>query len=239
MKNLIQVYQDTYQHSINMLNSVTTKHKFNEILVSDVPNKTEYNISVINSDSVSAVVDYSKQRKSCILNMASYKRPGGGVKRGSRAQEECLFRCSNLTHVISEDFYPLIENQCLYTKDVIFFKDFNYDYMDEVKSDVVTIAAFNLNEQEIDTTDSYYINTTKQKIRLMLSLAIKNDVDNIILGSFGCGVFKNDPEQMSEFFHDILEKENYRVYFKNVVFAIINDHNSVGNNFEIFNNKFN
>lgn len=237
--DLSKVFQDTYQYSLNMKDSITTKHKFNEILQSDVRNRTEGNISVINSDSVSAVVEYSKLGKTCVLNMASYKRPGGGVRNGARAQEECLFRCSNLTHVVSQEFYPLIENQCLYTKDAIFFKDFNYDYMDEVKSDVVTIAAFNLNEQEIDTTYHYYIETTKQKIQLMLSLAIKNDVDNIILSSFGCGVFKNDPEQMSEFFHDILIKQSYSKYFENVVFAIINDHNSVGDNLNIFKNTFN
>lgn len=238
MVDLIKIFQDTEGHSSNMKNSVTTKHKFNEILDSDVINVGRNNIKVINSDSVSAIVEYYPEGKTCVLNMASYKRPGGGVKRGSRAQEECLFRCSNLTHVVPEYFYPLIENQCLYTKDAIFFKDVNYCYMDEVLSDVVTIAAFNLNEQEIDTTDSYYIKTMKQKIRLMLSVAIMNDVDNMILSSFGCGVFKNNPEQISQFFYDILETENYKVFFKNVIFAIINDHNSVGNNFEIFNNKF-
>ena len=240
-ENLIKIFQDTEDHSRNMGNSVTTKHRFNEILMSDVRDTTKGNISVINTDSVSAVIDYSKQGKTCVLNMASYKRPGGGVKRGSRAQEECLFRCSNLTHVVPESFYPLFESQCLYTKDAVFFKDFNYNYMDEVKSDVVTIAAINLNENVLYSPDKnfkQYEDINKLKIRLMLSLAIKNDVDNIILGAFGCGVFNNNPEHISEFFYDILVNESYSKYFENVVFAIINDHNSVSNNFEIFNNKF-
>lgn len=241
-ENLINIFKDTESHSINMLESVTTRHRFNEILVSDVRDTTKGNISVINSDSVSTIVKYSKQGKTCVLNMASYKRPGGGVKRGSRAQEECLFRCSNLTHVVPEHFYPLFENQSLYTKDAIFFKDFNYNYMDEVKSDVVTIAAINLNENLLySPTKNFtdYENINKQKIKLMLSLAIKNNVDNIVLGSFGCGVFNNNPEHISQFFYDILINESYSKYFENVIFAIINDHNSVSNNFEIFNNKFN
>jgi len=50
--------------------------------------------------------------------MASYKRPGG-VRNGARAQEECLFRCSNLIQVVPNSFYPLKENEALYTKDVI------------------------------------------------------------------------------------------------------------------------
>lgn len=67
----------------------------------------------------------------------------------------------------------------------------------------------------------------------MLSLEIKNDIKNIILSAFGCGVFKNEPDIMSKFFYKILVKEGYSNYFDNVVFSIINDRNSVGNNFDI------
>jgi len=90
--------------------------------------------------SVSAGVEWSKKGRTCILNMASYKRPGGGVERGARSQEECLFRCSNLFHVISKDFYPLKE-EALYTKDAVFIKDKNYNLMEPVTLDVITIAA--------------------------------------------------------------------------------------------------
>ena len=169
--------------------------------------------------------------------MASYKHPGGGFKNGARAQEECLFRCSNLIHVVPESHYPLKTKECLYTENAVFFKDFYYDYMDQVFVDVVTIAAINLNDDakyDDSQKDLDYINVTKNKIRLMLSLAIKNDVKNIILSSFGCGVFKNDPQIMSNLFHEILIREGYSNYFNNVVFAIINDHNSVGDNFDIF-----
>jgi uncharacterized protein (TIGR02452 family) len=73
----------------------------------------------------------------------------------------------------------------------------------------------------------------------MLSLAAKHGVRNIILGAWGCGVFKNDPETISLYFHEVLVQECYSGLFNQVVFAIINDHNSVGNNFGIFNNQFN
>jgi uncharacterized protein (TIGR02452 family) len=68
----------------------------------------------------------------------------------------------------------------------------------------------------------------------MLSLAIKNNTKNIILGAWGCGVFKNDPDVISKLFYKILVIEGYSNYFDSVVFAIINDRNSVGNNFDIF-----
>jgi uncharacterized protein (TIGR02452 family) len=238
MKNLISVFEDTFEFSENMLNSVTTKHTFSEIITPQKIISSKKNIKVINTDSVSALVEYSKEGKTCVLNMASYKHPGGGVKNGARAQEECLFRCSNLTHVVKELHYPLKTNECLYTENAVFFKDFYYDYMDDILVDVVTIAAINLNsfsKYDDIQKDLDYMNVTKNKIRLMLSLAIKNDVKNIILGAFGCGVFNNDPQIMSNLFHEILIREGYSNYFDNVVFAIINDHNSVGNNFDIFN----
>ena len=239
--NLVSVFQDTLENSKNLKDSTTSKHTFDE---TNPPRLTMFKdvISVINTDSVSAVVEYSKLGKTCVLNMASYKRPGGGVYNGARAQEECLFRCSNLIHVVPTSLYPLEVNEALYTKEAIFFKDKDYEYMEPVVCDVITIAAINLNENaKYDPVQNIteYRKITKDKIRLMVSLAAQNGVKNLILGAWGCGVFKNDPKTMAQYFGEVLVGEGYSVDFDNIVFAIINDHNSVGNNFDIFNNKFN
>lgn len=245
MNNLINIFEDTFESSKNMLESITTKHTFSEI---NPPKLTMYkpNISVVNSDSVSTLTEYSKLGKTCVLNMASYKRPGGGVHNGARAQEECLFRCSNLIHVISNSLYPLEENEALYTKDAVFFKDKYYGNMDPVICDVVTIAALRLHgvisedgQMSYESDVSDYRKLTKDKIRLMISLAAKNGVQNLILGAWGCGVFKNDPNLMSKYFSEVLIGEGYSVDFKNIVFAVINDHNSVDNNYEIFHKNLN
>lgn len=228
--NLIEIYQDTLDYSKYLLDSNTTKHDFSEILTNQSSNET--NIQVVNSDSVSALTEWSKVGKTAVLNMASYKRPGGGVINGARAQEECLFRCSNLGHVISDDFYPLQDNELLWTKDAIFFKDVNYGYMKDIQVDVITIAAINLNALGRFQKISNYEKLTKDKIRLMLSMAIKNNIDNIILGAWGCGVFGNKPDKMAKMFKDVLD-EGYKI--NNIIFAIINDHNSVGNNYDEFN----
>ena len=241
MKNLVNVFQDTLENSKNLTDSTTSKHTFDE---TNPPRLTMFKdiISVINTDSVSAVVEYSKLGKTCVLNMASYKRPGGGVHNGARAQEECLFRCSNLVQVVPTSFYPLEVNEALYTKEAIFFKDKDYEYMEPVVCDVITIAAINLNENaKYDPVQNVtdYRKITKDKIRLMVSLAAQNKVKNLILGAWGCGVFNNDPTTMAQYFSEVLIGEGYSVDFNNIVFAIINDHNSVGNNFDIFNNQFN
>ena len=220
----------------NYKNGTTTKYDFTHNVKFMWTPKDEKNIEVQNMDTVSSATILSKVGKTAVLNMASPKRPGGGVRNGARAQEECLFRCSNLATSISEDFYPLNNDVALYTKDAIFFKDRYYNKMEPITVDVITIAALNLNNYPKDDT---YEPLTKDKIRLMLSLPIINGVKNIVLGAWGCGVFDNDPSEMSNMFYDVIVNEGYYIFFDNIKFAIINDHNSVGNNYTIFKNKFN
>ena len=231
--NLINVFNDTVEFSKKFVYSNTKKFTFDDIVKpTDSSNKK---IIIENLDSVSTLQKYADIGKCCVLNMASYKR-------GARAQEEGLFRCSNLFTVIDKSHYPLQENECLYTKDAVFFKDFNYNYINPITSDVITIAAINLNNNakyDDVQTSLDYLKITKEKIRLMLTLPTQNDVKNLILGAWGCGVFNNDPKVMSGLFSDILINEGYINLYDNVVFGIINDHNSVDNNFEIFNKTFN
>ena len=239
--NLINVFQDTLNHCQDIPVSNTTKYTFDDVLSGTGSFKD--NISVVNSDTVSALIN--SVGKTCVINMASAKRPGGGVENGASAQEECLFRCSNLYTSIDRSFYPLKIDECLYTKDAIFFKDKNYEYIDPVISDVITIAAFNLNEMghflgkrvaKFDELNKVvnYENNTKDKIRLMVSIPAKNGVKTLVLGAWGCGVYKNDPVKISEYFREILVDEGYASLYDKVIFAIINDHNSVGNNYDIF-----
>jgi uncharacterized protein (TIGR02452 family) len=245
-EELIQVFNDTKRTSNtnkDSFKSETTKYSEMDIIV---PKK----IRVIDSDTVSAAVKYSPKGKTCVLNMASAKTAGGGVEYGEVAQEECLFRCSNLVNTVTQDFYPLKENEALYSKNVMFFKDVNYEDMESITIDVVTIASVNLNINSTydEKTETYidgivergngYWEVMTKKVRLMLSLAAKNEVKYIILGAWGCGVFKNDPYDVSEIFKEVLFYEGYVNLFDGVIFAIINDKNSVADNLSIFKDCF-
>jgi uncharacterized protein (TIGR02452 family) len=242
MKDLVVVYQDTIEKSKQFPEGNTTKHTFSEVgpigTVSQVLKNNGYSvIKVENSDTVTSLQKWASLGKTCVLNMASYKRPGGGVKNGARAQEECLFRCSNLGQSISSDFYPLEEDSCLYTQESTFFKDKDYEDMSPVICDVMTIAAINLNEQHQFyqyQKNSPYKETTLDKIRLMITIPAKMGVKNLILGAWGCGVFKNEPDRMAHFFKQVLIDEGFASFYDNVIFAIINDHNSRGSNYEVF-----
>ena len=112
--------------------------------------------------------------------------------------------------------------------------------MKPVQCDILTIAAINLNKYAKyddlqQMSDSDYEKLTKEKIRLMLTIPSNNQIENLILGAWGCGVFDNDPAKISRYFKEVI-LDGYGSNIKRIIFAIINDHNSVGNNFEIFKN---
>lgn len=235
MINLVDVFLDTIEVGGGFNPGKTSKVYFKDISNPDTHRHIPV-VEVLPKDTVSCLID-TGEGDVCILNMASQKRPGGGVRNGARAQEEALFRCSNLHHSISSDFYPLGMNEALYTEGSIFFKDKDYNLIQPIKTDVITIAAVNLNNSIL--TKKEYEKTTKQKIRLMLSIPKQNGIKTLILGAWGCGVFKNDPKIMSQFFKEVIFDEGFGLGFEKIIFGIINDHNSVGNNYQIFSEIFN
>ncbi len=234
---LIEIYQDTKNICVEIPIPISEK---SEGIFPCILTKKAGIITVDAHDTVSSIINYSNSGKTAVLNMANAKHKGGGVERGAMAQEECLFRCSNL-FTISDEFYPMAVNELIYTKDASFVKDANYNPIEPIKVDVITIAAPNLNKEfkgneGADYSDeAYYEAIMIQKITSMLDVAALNGCDNIILGAWGCGAFKNNPNKVVEFFNKVLEDK--RTMFENVVFAVINDSNSVGNNYEIFQSK--
>lgn len=202
--------------------------------------KMSGNVIVEPMDTVSAMMKHFSLDKSvAVLNMASSKRKGGGVENGSIAQEECLFRCSNLFH-IPDSFYPILQKEFIYSKNATFVKDSNYQVMVPIENvDVITMPAINLNKthqdnlQNKDSVENYE-QVMIEKIEKMFDVAAFHLCDNIILGAWGCGVFKNDPKTVAGFFDKVIEKK--RMLFDNIIFAVINDKNSVANNYEIFKN---
>jgi uncharacterized protein (TIGR02452 family) len=245
---LIEVFQDTMRlvefGNIATMSS-TRKHDFQTITNFSKGVGLSQNpvIKTISSDTVSAAEIYSKLGRTCVLNMASAYHAGGGVVNGAKAQEECLFRCSNLYETVVQDFYPLKTTEALYTRDAVFFKDKDYNPITPFKVDVVTVAAVNLNpnahyDENRDYEIANYNDVMLDKIRLILHLAVENGCENIILGAWGCGVFKNDPEDVSKMFSDVISNQ-FMHSFKNIIFAVINDHNSAGDNYKTFDKHFN
>lgn len=241
-QEMIDVFTDTKEKAdqFSQPNSVKSTVKIEE------PLEINRNIVVENTDTVSAIHKYGERYNLCALNMASAKHAGGGVENGAKAQEEALFRCSNLHTTVTQDMYPLAQDDLIYSYGVTFFKDFHYEDHEPTECSVVTIPAINLNKKSFydDALGDYvdmiegkpvgYETMMKSKIRVMLMAAYQDHCDCIILGAWGCGVFKNKPEDVARFFKEVLVDEGAALMFEKVVFAIINDRNSHGNNFEVF-----
>ena len=57
-----------------------------------------------------------------------------------------------------------------------------------------------------------------QRAKHILTVAIANKVDILVLGAFGCGAFENNPEVVARAFFDALE--DYNCCFDLVEFAV-------------------
>lgn len=189
-----------------------------------------------------------KGTRIAVHNFASATNPGGGVKKGSGAQEECLCRCSTLyfdldTNEAWSKFYtphraaknPIHNSDIIYTPDVIVFKtDTAYPLKMQEKDwyqvDVITCAAPNLKpnptnqfnpgdgDKQVKITDSELLAIHEKRLHRILDVAVINGVESIVLGAFGCGAFKNRPEVVALAAKNVIK--DYLHSFKNIEFAV-------------------
>lgn len=209
----------------------------------DMPAK----INVSGRRSFSAALQYSGSRV-CVLNFASATNPGGGVTRGSSAQEECLCRCSTLyallnTKVMWDGFYgphrrtrnPLHNDDCVYTPDIIIFKTDTSEPRIQPERmwstvDVLTCAAPNLRvrpgnemnpgegDEQVIISNSELQKLQEKRIRRISDIAVENGAEVLILGAFGCGAFQNPPEIVAMAMRNVIEE--YKYCFKVIEFAV-------------------
>lgn len=171
----------------------------------------------------------------CVLNFASAVQPGGGVKNGRGAQEETLSRMSSLYMSLfqAKEMYecnkkendPFYSDYMIYSPDVVVFRDDDYNLIKFYHVSVISAAAVNFGEVKKIYGDSKKVEKSvykamKRRCRKILSLCLENDIQSIVLGAFGCGVFKNRPEDVSEIFRELIVDEGWGLFFDKIVFAI-------------------
>ncbi len=226
------------------------------------------NINVVKSTTIDSLLSLKGELedgdKVCILNFASATTVGGGVTKGSNAQEESICRVSTLYPVLNQEkvhnkYYSknrlcgtrLYTNTCVYTPNIIIFKrDKEFlPEMDWMTCDVITCPAPNLrqekynrfNEHDNEGIVEYDKNkvrkTIEDRIELIINTAMRHNVTHLILGAFGCGAFKNPPEIVSDEFYNQLIKKFSAMTFKNIIFAIPYTTYSK-HNYDVFAEKF-
>ena len=178
--------------------------------------------------------------KIAALNFASYKHPGGGFMKGSSAQEESICHESNLYNVISQfgdSFYAennedknkaLYRDKGLYSPDIVFERGNR-----QALCDVITCASPNkkVAQKYCYVSDSQNYKALESRIKFVLDIAEDNNVDTLILGAYGCGVFGQDPIEVANLFKQELRGRS----FKKVVFAIPKGRNG---NYDAFRRVF-
>lgn len=199
------------------------------------------NVKFSKSTTYQTIMHYNKNYSNCkiiTLNFASAKNPGGGFLSGSSAQEESLSRVSGLYKSLlpNKDFYErsrnnpnngLYYNIAIYSKDVPFIRDCNNEeiFIEPIYSDVITCAAVNRgvslnNGVSEEIIMKCMVNRIKTVVELFLKEADSSRKNVLILGAFGCGVFKNSPSIVTKafnyvfnFYKDELDKLDLEINF--------------------------
>lgn len=193
-----------------------------------------------------------------VLNMASRRNPGGGVRNGAGAQEEYLFRCSDYYLSLypyaeyasmyglekSEHQYPLDRNYGgIYSPDVTVFRsseESGYALLEQPWK-VNMIAVAGMNSPEVTDVNGelqvapWLVEGVKNKIRTILRIACDQGQKNLVLGALGCGAFHNPPRYTARLFREVLCEQEFAGAFDRICFAVKSSHSSHGNgNFRAF-----
>lgn len=186
-----------------------------------------------------------------ILNLANRRQPGGvGLTPYGGSQEEYLVRRSNLAWGLDprfqsetvhkqmaeirkkEGFNGHFEHHIPYfgaviSKNVTFIDSDSPD-----KFDVISSAAPDMRE---GSDESIFIKKfgkyekaaqhqiLENKIKAVFDAAISENIENLVLGAYGCGCFKNDIEEVAKIFSDVLSLDAYKGRFHHITFAITDE----------------
>ena len=204
-------------------------------------------IEVVNEDCLSVGVRLKREGYNpAVLNMASHRNPGGGVATGSGAQEETLFRRTDLFRSLfpfapyageyglrmSGHQYPLDRNYGgIYTPGATLFREaepLGYKLM-ETPETLAFIAVAGVNCPDITPEGQiadHHVAVIKNKIRTILRIGLRHGHDALVLGALGCGAFRNPPRHVARIFHEVFEEGEFEQRFRLLAFAILDDHNA-------------
>jgi uncharacterized protein (TIGR02452 family) len=186
-----------------------------------------------------------------VLNFASAKNPGGGFLKGTQAQEESLARSSALYKSLLKfpEYYSFhrSERSLLYSDHIIYspgcpvFREDDGTLLDKsYLVDFITSPAPNAGEIARNQPEdiSKIREVLYERGAKVLSLAVYSGCDALVLGAWGCGVFRNDPSIVAQMFADFLLPEGlFWGKFKKVLFSVL-DSTSTQKTFGEFQARF-
>ena len=164
-----------------------------------------------------------------VLNFASARNPGGGYLRGARAQEEDVCRSALLYTCLLEapDYYAAhrASGDLRYSHRVIFspgvpvVRGDDGEFLAEpYEVAFLTSPAPNAGQLELRSPGTDVREVLAARALRVLAVAAAHGVRELVLGAWGCGVFRNDPAQVAVAFEAGLG--HYGAAFDRVVFAV-------------------
>ena len=196
--------------------------------------RTPMTVEVTGESSVQAAQRLHEQHGGTVgvLNFASARHPGGGYRTGARAQEEDLCRQSALYRCLLQapGYYaahraaadPVYSHRVICSPDVPVFRDHHYVPLAEpFPVTFLTCAAPNAGvvaercPERIPEIPGIFA----ARIARVLAVAARHEVDSLVLGAWGCGVFRNAPTDVARAFKDQLTERFARVTFAIYDFA--------------------
>jgi uncharacterized protein (TIGR02452 family) len=171
---------------------------------------------------------------SACLNFASAKNPGGGFLNGSLAQEEALACASGLYPCLlaAPEYYErnranrsaLYLDLVIFSPLVPFFRDDAGVLLEKpILASVITAPAPNAGAiaQNEPGNLRHVEPALKRRAELVFRIAAAHGVERLILGAWGCGVFRNDPNIVARIFADLLAPNGpFARVFAQVIFAV-------------------
>ena len=170
-----------------------------------------------------------------VLNFASARNPGGGYLGGARAQEEDLCRVSALytTLLQAPDHYaehrasrdPAYSHRVIYSTDVPVYRDAQYRLLETpYPLAFLTSPAPNAGVIARDRPSEVAAlpDLLTARAARVLAVAAHHGRRTLVLGAWGCGVFRNDPTHVAAAFQRNLGAgAPFSGVFDRVVFAVL------------------
>ncbi|KAJ6496113.1 hypothetical protein C8R45DRAFT_1131934 [Mycena sanguinolenta] len=175
-----------------------------------------------------------------VLNFASADQPGGGFINGATAQEESIARSSTLYASLmtptSQQFYTLHSEDArdgfythamVYSPHVVVFRADDGMLVPPMEIDVLTSPAVNAGVVRKRASGTAVERDIKRAMRermaRILFLFERRNVENLVLGSFGTGVFKNEVNMVADIWAELLcgPSARFARSFGYVAFAVM------------------
>jgi uncharacterized protein (TIGR02452 family) len=165
---------------------------------------------VVAGDSLDVALEMKRRgRNPLVLNMADDVFPGGVVHLGSGAQEESLFRRTNLCCTLDIRLYPLGPLEGVYTPLASVFKAAEADGWaphDPVPMAFASVPALR-NPRLVDgALDERDAQALERKVELLCHVAHTNGHDALVLGAMGCGAWRCPPAEVARIMHDVVRR---------------------------------